>query len=420
MSAPVLRPLPYHRNMAWLLALMRDCAGLVCLDSGLATHSDARYDIISAWPTTEWRSTRDSNLIAHTSQRHAGQSQWETLTTDQSLLECAGQWLEAHRPAAEVLQQLAFLPFCGGLVGYLGYHTGQGPREGLNPQHYHPQNHPQTPDDQSRAALNAVADAQVGCYQWGIVVDHQQAQSWLFVLPDCPANIRQHVSDLQARLFAARPTQTYDLPRVVSEPFQLRSPYQAMISAEQYAAAFDRIQHWIHAGDCYQVNLAMAFASRYQGDPLHAYQQLRQRSQSPFSAFLRLDDGAVMSLSPERFISVRAQQVMAQPIKGTRPRGSHPEHDAQMRDELVNSEKDRAENLMIVDLLRNDLGKVCDTGSIHTPQLFELQSFSQVHHLVSTVTGTLAAETSPLHLLESAFPGGSITGAPKIRAMQII
>lgn len=423
MSAPVLRPLPYHRDTAFLLNLMAECQALVCLDSGLADRTDARYDIISGWPSTQWRSQRDKALVPRISQRHAGQPDWQLLPEqNQTLLQYVEAWQNSHRPETTILQRLAFLPFCGGLIGYLGYHTTQGMREGLNPEHY------RTPaDDKPRIALNTVADAEIGFYEWGIVVDHQQAKSWLFVLPDCPADIQRQIIALERRILAASQDREAagDSPaphnsHLEESCFDLQGSYQALTSAGQYAAAFARIQDWIHAGDCYQVNLAIAFTASYTGDPLHAYYQLRQRSHSPFSAFLRLDHGAILSLSPERFISVRSRQVMAQPIKGTRPRSSDPQMDARMRRDLLASEKDRAENLMIVDLLRNDLGKICETGSIRTPNLFELQSFSQVHHLVSTVTGTLAPQTSALRLMESAFPGGSITGAPKSRAMQII
>lgn len=449
MSATVLRALPYHRDTALLLALMADCPGLVCLDSGLEDRNDARYDVISSWPSMQWRSERDSQLAPYLSQRPAGQSQWEPLANQQqTLLQYLEAWQTSHRPASAVLQQLSFLPFCGGLIGYLGYHTTQSIREGLNPEHYRPT------DDPARIALNTIADAEVGLYEWGIVVDHQRAQCWLFILPECPVAIRREVILLEQRILAAaRQVETAnqsgasasldasasadaDAGAIVTasasaemqssglgleeSAFRLEGSYQALTSSEQYAAAFADIQRWIHAGDCYQVNLAIPFTARYRGDPLYAYHDLRQRSKSPFSAFLRLDHGALLSVSPERFISVRSRHVTAQPIKGTRPRSSDPQTDARMRADLLASEKDKAENLMIVDLLRNDLGKICETGSIQTPRLFDLQSFSQVHHLVSTVTGTLASQTSALRLLESAFPGGSITGAPKSRAMQII
>lgn len=437
-TLPLLRPLPYHRDSGRLLALMTECRGLVMLDSGLGNHPDGRYDIISAWPAVEWRSQRDDTLAIKLSQRAAGQTHWQPLDSQRphSLFSLLRDWLQQQRPAASVLQQLAVLPFCGGLIGYLGYHTTQTARDGLNPAHY-PAQHPAPSaaeqvgafgklkaDKDVAQALHGVADAQVGYYPWGIVVDHQLQKSWLFQLPGITPTLQQQIRKLEHKIYNypnLEPTAPAIQAANEQKPgFRLTESYRALTSRAAYAEAFDQIKEWIYAGDCYQVNLAIAFKARYQGDPVVAYQQLRERSQSPFSAFIRLERGAVLSLSPERFLAVKDSQVTTQPIKGTRPRSDDPVLDARMRTALQESAKDRAENLMIVDLLRNDLGTICETGSVRTPELFALHSFSQVHHLVSTVTGTLPPGTSPLLLLERAFPGGSITGAPKIRAMQII
>src|SRR5690606_18531048 len=162
------------------------------------------------------------------------------------------------------------------------------------------------------------------------------------------------------------------------------------------------------------------FSAPCAADPLTAYQQLRQVCPTPFAAYLESPAHAVLSLSPERFIRVAEGQVATRPIKGTRPRGDTPEQDRALALELHSSPKDRAENLMIVDLLRNDLGRACVFGSVQVPELFSVESYPNVHHLVSSITGTLAPGQDALSLLAGAFPGGSITGAPKIRAMQII
>jgi para-aminobenzoate synthetase component 1 len=151
-----------------------------------------------------------------------------------------------------------------------------------------------------------------------------------------------------------------------------------------------------------------------------AYQALRNLSPAPFSAYLNVPDGQILCNSPERFLQVRHRRVLTQPIKGTRPRSADPAQDQANADELRRSLKDRAENLMIVDLLRNDIGKNCLPGSVKADRLFELESFANVHHLVSTITGELAPGHTATHLLRGCFPGGSITGAPKLRAMQII
>jgi para-aminobenzoate synthetase component 1 len=187
-----------------------------------------------------------------------------------------------------------------------------------------------------------------------------------------------------------------------------------------YGQAFGRILNYIHEGDCYQVNLAQRFSAQASGDAWTAYKHLRSISPAPFAAYLNLPDAQVLSASPERFLEVRDRRVETKPIKGTRPRDADPMQDKANADELQASLKDRAENLMIVDLLRNDIGKNCVPGSVRAEKMFALESFTNVHHLVSTVTGKLAQGHDALHLLRGCFPGGSITGAPKLRSMEII
>ena len=180
------------------------------------------------------------------------------------------------------------------------------------------------------------------------------------------------------------------------------------------------MQAFLHSGDCYQVNLAQRFQARYEGDEWQAFRQLNASNRAPFSAFLRLEEGAVLSLSPERFIQLKEGRIQTRPIKGTLPRLADADADARQAQKLAASPKDRAENLMIVDLMRNDIGRVATPGSVRVPELFVVEPFPAVHHLVSTVTATLPASRHPTCLLRAAFPGGSITGAPKIRAMEII
>jgi para-aminobenzoate synthetase component 1 len=202
--------------------------------------------------------------------------------------------------------------------------------------------------------------------------------------------------------------------------FALVSPWQANMSQREYMQKLHGISDYLRAGDCYQVNLAQRFSAQYTGDEYQAYLRLRKANQAPFSAFIRIEDSVILSISPERFLAVNGDKVQSKPIKGTRPRSNDPACDQANIDALLASEKDQAENLMIVDLLRNDLSKSCQADSVEVPQLFQIESFAAVHHLVSTVTGTLVQNCTPIDLLRGAFPGGSITGAPKIRAMEII
>jgi para-aminobenzoate synthetase component 1 len=208
--------------------------------------------------------------------------------------------------------------------------------------------------------------------------------------------------------------------RYIGNPLRAIATLRSNLSAAAYANAFERVQAYIRAGDCYQVNLAQRFAAPAVGNPWAAYCHLRELNPAPFSAYLKTPFGEILSSSPERFLALRHGQVETRPIKGTRARGATPGEDAALRQALTQSEKDRAENLMIVDLLRNDLGRVCRPGSIRVPALFDIETYASVHHLVSTVRGKLRDDEDAASLLRACFPGGSITGAPKIRAMEII
>jgi len=202
--------------------------------------------------------------------------------------------------------------------------------------------------------------------------------------------------------------------------FSLHRRFQAQQSQQDYLRALARIQHYLRAGDCYQVNYAQRFQATWEGDALGGFQRLVNAHPAPHACFFRDGDDAVFGVSPERFLSIQDRRVISEPIKGSRPRGANAEEDRALGRALLNHPKDRAENLMIVDLLRNDLGRFCEAGSISAHPLFQLRRFSNVQHLVSTVSGRLRDEVPPLAALLSAFPGGSITGAPKKRAMQII
>ncbi|MBC53987.1 MAG: aminodeoxychorismate synthase, component I [Gammaproteobacteria bacterium] len=399
MAELILRSLPYQRDSSALIRRIAALPGAACLDSGLGSQLEGRYDILTSLPSRQLRLRPGGAPSDDIEQRWHDDAAWRAVPGQSCIFAAAETLLLQDAPDSESLNQLSELPFCGGVIACFGYESAaNSPAQSLGTE--------------LTGMLRQTPVATCGLYQWAVIVDHQCQTTVLFVLPDCPEQIRHQV----LRSIAGNGT--------VSQPaergFSLVSAFQAQLSPAQYEAAFDRLKSYIVAGDCYQANLAIAFVARYQGDPVHAYLRLRQGSRSPFSAFFDSGDAQVLSLSPERFVSVRDRQVVTQPIKGTRKRSSNPVTDKQLSDELQASEKDRAENLMIVDLLRNDLGSVCEIGSVRTRDLFKLHSFSQVHHLISTVTGTLPADVSPLTLLRQCFPGGSITGAPKIRAMEII
>ena len=208
--------------------------------------------------------------------------------------------------------------------------------------------------------------------------------------------------------------------QLTKETFSLTNNWQSNMDKASYDEKFQHVQNYLLSGDCYQINLAQRFSANYQGNEFDAYCALRETNKAPFSAFLRFENSSVLSISPERFLQKNESKVQSKPIKGTKPRSDNPKVDQQNSIDLLNSEKDRAENLMIVDLLRNDISKVCVPGSVKVPKLFDIESFPAVHHLVSTVEGELSKEYQATDLLAASFPGGSITGAPKIRAMEII
>jgi para-aminobenzoate synthetase component 1 len=307
----------------------------------------------------------------------------------------AGDWL-APRPLAPH----ARIPFTGGAIGAwsydLRYRLERLPVLGV------------TDLD--------LPDAWIGLYETLYAFDHRAGRGYLVRAPrpgEPEAVTRKALRQLR-RLLAA-PAAEVGCPSIGAA-----SAVVSNLTRERYLAGVRRAQEYIAAGDIYQVNLSQRFSAQLAGSPYHRYCRLRRASPAPFAAYLDGGDFQILSSSPERFLRVRGREVETRPIKGTRPRGQGAAADARLAAELLGSEKDRAELLMIVDLERNDLGRVCEYGSIRVPRLFELESHPTVHHLVATITGRLAIGQHALDLLRAAFPGGSITGAPKVRAMEII
>ena len=270
----------------------------------------------------------------------------------------------------------------------------------------------------------ALPEMAVGVYNVILVVDHQRRRTQL-VWREGALNVQSIVEEWQELL------QLYDedgLSGADSKEFlhEYSGRLQAGLLKEnmdekEYRECFNRIRSYSMDGDCYQVNLTKQFSTKVKGDAWLTYRCLREVSPAPYGVYFNLPFAQILSNSPESFIQCRNRQVVTSPIKGTRPR-DHKDTDAdkEIANSLLNSEKDRAENLMIVDLMRNDLSRCCELGSVKVPSLFAIHSFANVHHLVSTITGVLRENLHPLDLLRSCFPGGSITGAPKIRAMEII
>lgn len=378
MLHPSTMTLPWRQDAAeYYFAPLSASPWAMMLHSGYANHPHSRYDIVVAEPHITLVTRGETSEIRNADGTVTPSTDDPLTLLHQALASCA--FSNASLPE---------LPFIGGAVGLFGYDLGR--RFESLPQ-------------QAQNDLT-VPDMAVGIYDWALIVDHHRQTVTLL-----------SYGDIQARLAWLEQQRPAD-----GEPFALSSRWQSNMSREQYGEKFRQVQAYLQSGDCYQVNLAQRFQARYRGDEWQAFVRLNRSNRAPFSAFLRLDDSAILSLSPERFIQLEQGHIQTRPIKGTLPRLDDPLADAKQAKRLANSAKDRAENLMIVDLMRNDIGRVAVPGSVRVPELFVVEPFPAVHHLVSTITATLPATLHATDLLRAAFPGGSITGAPKVRAMEII
>lgn len=376
--------LPYLADSAAYFEAIRHLAWPVFLDSANLNNHDGRYDIIAADP---FITLQCQGLITTVQQQNGSIKAYQT-----DPFEVLQNYLEKYHPPTSTL------PFCGGAIGYFGYDLGrrleQLATQALDAEH--------------------LPEMAIGLYDWAVVTDHLEKKTVLVSHGLHPAT-----SDKWASL--VEKLQHTCVDSSPSTGFKVFGKLNSNLDDAAYAHAFTKIKDYIREGDCYQVNLAKRYEIAGEGDPWHAYQRLRKTNAAPFSVFFETPAATILSSSPERLLQVHDRQVETKPIKGTRPRDlTDAIADQQQATALQQSVKDRAENLMIVDLLRNDLGKVSALGSIRVPKPFALESFATVHHLVSTITSELATDQTAVTLLRACFPGGSITGAPKLRAMQII
>lgn len=378
----MIQELSYKQDSAGLFECLSAHRWPVFLDSGYPRTDQGRYDIVAADPVTM--------LVTRGAVTEIRRSE-EVLSSEEDPFALLRRELGEHRPL-----ESAELPFYGGAIGYFGYDLGR--RIEQLPELAHD--------------AENIPDMMVGIYEWAVVTDHLDKRTWLVSQGGSgDGNTGDRVAEILSRPAPGDETRT---------PFRVCSPVRSNMTREQYAGFFRRIKRYLQEGDCYQVNLAQRFVAKCEGDAWLAYRVLREINPAPFAGYLDFDPVQVLSSSPERFLKIRDRKVETKPIKGTLPRVVEAAADRKQVERLQNSSKDRAENLMIVDLLRNDIGKNCTPGSVSVPRLFDVESFATVHHLVSTVCGELAPDMHSLDLLRGCFPGGSITGAPKIRAMEII
>lgn len=393
LTTPATMPRPIHRPWPLIVQPWDTCdapqaaarlagrPGLAWIDSALNGGRLGRWSIVTSDP--RWTLTAYGSDVVHDGpcgpRRLRG-----------GALAALARAMEAEpRPDGPVPHDL---PFTGGAIGYLGFELGR-----------EVERLPATTLDDVGAP-----DLTFGWYDAALVWDGLHERGWLVGRADTVAQLRE-------RLESSPPAPAGEARASSLRPNMTRAAY---------VAAVERAREYIRAGDIYQVNFAQRFSAIVTGQGFDLYQRLRAVSPSPFAAYL---DGRgpfggieVLSSSPERFLLADGDHMETRPIKGTRPRGETELEDARRAGELQASAKDRAEHLMIVDLERNDLGRIAVPGSVRVPEFASLESYRQVHHLTSTVTATRRPDVGLEALLRATFPGGSISGAPKVRALEII
>ena len=387
--APLVRAIPFVEP-ATLLPAFQDDPALVFLDSARADGGLGRYSFLAAAP---FQCLESKDRVVSMGDR-------QDLGDPFAALKAA----LADFPLRRVPD---LPPFQGGIAGYFGYDLGR-----------HLEQIPVAPLDDV-----PFPDLCVGFFDVVAAFDLTARRAWIFSsgYPETGPAARARRAAERADALADRIAAAARRPApslIPTGDVQIDSNF----TRPDHEAAVQRVIDYILAGDIFQANLSQRFKATLSAgwSPLALYQRLRALNPAPFAAYLRFGDVAVASSSPERFLKLDGRRVESRPIKGTRPRGATPAADEALAAELLASEKDRAENVMIVDLLRNDLSRVCLDSSVAVPELCVLERYATVFHLVSTITGTLRDDAGPIELLQAGFPGGSITGAPKIRAMEIL
>ena len=290
------------------------------------------------------------------------------------------------------------IPFASGAVGYFSYDLCRL-TEGINLTGV---------DD------HKMCDIEFGFYDMSLVCDNLEGKKYVSAAGSSNEECQEKIKELKDKVA------TGESKDGTNQPLEIEAILKSNFTKSEYFKAVEKIRDYIRAGDTYQVNLAQRFQTEYDGDAWTLCKNLRKLSPAPFSAYLNFGETKILSSSPERFLKIRGGIIETRPIKGTRPRGETPKEDKRLVQELTASEKDKAEHIMIVDLERNDLGKVCGFGSVRVAEMEVIESYSNVHHMVSTVRGKLRKGVSVIDCIRATFPGGSITGAPKVRAMEII
>lgn len=398
---PVVEVFPGWVDPCRALAVMKGLHPVLLL-SGQDAHPESRFSILASDPL----------LAATLGNGEATIARFDRSAPAREARPCPDpfDFLRTLAPAGAVRDAPGGLPFAGGAIGYLGYGLRRAV-EDLGPRPPDPVGQP---------------DAWFGLYDAAAVFDHESRRVFLVAAGMGSADEAKRLDRaatglrrLRATLETARRAPGTGPAGQVRQPPATR-PARFTTSRPDYLALIRVALELIAAGDIYQVNLSHRVEIPFEDDPVALFAELARRNPAPFAAYLDTGRLRIVSASPERFLAFDGRRAVSGPIKGTRPRGRDGAEDARLAAELRASDKDRAENVMITDLVRNDLGRVCEPGSVVVERLCALESFATVHHLVSTVSGRVRTDRDRVDLLRALFPGGSMTGAPKVRAMQII
>jgi len=393
---PLVVEVPHPPTATQAFELFKDRPFSFFLDSGMDPQRLGRYSFIGSDPFLIMRSRgRDITLIRPEGETAISGNPFDVL----------GELLQEYKLDGNP----TVLPFVGGAVGYLSYDLG----------HFIEKLPSKAVDDL------LLPECYLAFYDSVAIFDHLEGRAYVAAsgFPDKGVDrqkrARARLEEMK-RTVAQAPRLEEDKASYVDQPVSEMVNLRSNFTHEGYLEAVQRARDYIIAGDIFQVNLSQRFEADMPLPPYELYRRLRKINPAPFASYLNFDGVTVVSASPERFLRLRGDRVETRPIKGTRPRGKDSAGDEALAKELANSFKDKAEHVMIVDLERNDIGRVCRFGTVRVSELMALEKYATVFHLTSTMEGRLRPEKNAIGLLKATFPGGSISGAPKVRAMEII
>lgn len=379
----LIRKINTKLNSFELYSIFKDREYSFILDSGMDYEKLGRYSFIGYEPFKVFKSKDDQiTVLENGVEKNYKGDPFEKLK----------EVMAKHR-----MDYTSDIPFVGGAVGYFSYDLC-----------HHIEKLPRTAIDDVN-----IPDMFLGFYDGVIIVDHLKNEVFVASLgiKDREEVVVEQIEDsiLNGKVEEMKDSEIKEKPTLVSN-----------FKKKDYIDSVNKVKEYIRSGDIYQANLTQRFKCDLNEDAYDLYSRLRSINPAPFASYINFGEGQIVSSSPERFIRIKDKKIETRPIKGTRPRGKTPEEDKINREELLSSEKDKAELLMIVDLERNDIGKISKTGTVEVTELFHLEEYATVYHLVSTVVGDIKEDCDVIDAIKATFPGGSITGAPKIRSMEII